>query len=146
MTLDYATSNYIPLLTLLGNLTANAVEAIQGRGQIHLEVREQAGWTLLTVSDSGNGFPRDEREMVLEPGFTTKFDEEGVAATGIGFIPCARHRDPLWRGTLAGDSAGAGAGNGPNSHSDAATAEVGGSNVIKGSTTRIRAKTRLTKR
>ncbi|MDU4697099.1 MULTISPECIES: ATP-binding protein [Paenibacillus] len=84
MTLDYATSNYVPLLTLLGNLTANAVEAIQGRGQILLEVREQAGWTLLTVSDSGSGFPRDERELVLEPGFTTKFDEEGVAATGIG--------------------------------------------------------------
>ncbi|MFR9711957.1 ATP-binding protein [Paenibacillus sp. MB22_1] len=84
ITLDYDTANYIPLLTLLGNLTANAVEAIQGQGQIHLEVREQAGWTLLTVSDSGSGFPQDERELVFEPGFTTKFDEEGVAATGIG--------------------------------------------------------------
>jgi two-component system sensor histidine kinase YcbA len=72
------------LLTLLGNLTANAVEAIQGRGQIHLEIREHAGSTLLTVSDSGSGFPQDERELVFEPGFTTKFDEEGVAATGIG--------------------------------------------------------------
>lgn len=84
ITLDYATANYIPLLTLLGNLTANAVEAIQGQGQVHLEVREQAGWTLLTVNDSGGGFPQDERELVFEPGFTTKFDEEGVAATGIG--------------------------------------------------------------
>lgn len=84
ISLDYDTANYIPLLTLLGNLTANAVEAIQGRGQIHLEIREQAGSTLLTVSDSGSGFPQDERELVFEPGFTTKFDEEGVAATGIG--------------------------------------------------------------
>lgn len=84
ITLDYDTANYIPLLTLLGNLTANAVEAIQGRGQIHLEIREHAGSTLLTVSDSGSGFPQDERELVFEPGFTTKFDEEGVAATGIG--------------------------------------------------------------
>ncbi|EOS55059.1 ATP-binding protein [Paenibacillus barengoltzii] len=84
ITLDYDMANYIPLLTLLGNLTANAVEAIQGRGQIHLEIREQSGSTLLTVSDSGGGFPQDERELVFEPGFTTKFDEEGVAATGIG--------------------------------------------------------------
>jgi len=84
ITLDYDMANYIPLLTLLGNLTANAVEAIQGRGQIHLEIREHAGSTLLTVSDSGSGFPQDERELVFEPGFTTKFDEEGVAATGIG--------------------------------------------------------------
>lgn len=84
ISLDYDTANYIPLLTLLGNLTANAVEAIQGRGQIHLEIREHAGSTLLTVSDSGSGFPQDERELVFEPGFTTKFDEEGVAATGIG--------------------------------------------------------------
>ncbi|WP_068787355.1 sensor histidine kinase [Paenibacillus phocaensis] len=84
ITSDYTTANYIPLLTLLGNLTANAVEAIQGRGQIHLELREQAGWTLMTVSDSGSGFPQDDQEIVFEPGFTTKFDEEGVAATGIG--------------------------------------------------------------
>lgn len=81
---DYATVNYIPLLTLLNNLTANAVEAIQAQGQIHLEVREQAGLTLFMVSDSGSGIHQVDRELLFEPGFTTKFDEEGIAATGIG--------------------------------------------------------------
>ncbi len=81
---DYATVNYIPLLTLLNNLTANAVEAIQVQGQIHLEVREQAGLTLFMVSDSGSGIRQVDRELLFEPGFTTKFDEEGIAATGIG--------------------------------------------------------------
>ncbi|MGG6312997.1 ATP-binding protein [Paenibacillus macerans] len=81
---DYITSSYIPLLTLLGNLTANAVEAIKHQGQIHLEVREQEGFTLFAVGDSGAGLPHQDHGLLFEPGFTTKFDEEGVAATGIG--------------------------------------------------------------
>ncbi|WP_083180092.1 sensor histidine kinase [Paenibacillus yonginensis] len=84
MSCDYVTSSYIPLLTLLGNLTANAVEAIRTQGQIHLEVREQGELTFLSVSDSGGGIPPEDRELLFEPGFTTKFDDEGIAATGIG--------------------------------------------------------------
>lgn len=84
MTSDYITASYIPLLTVLGNLTANAVEAIKEGGQIYLEVREQEGLTLFTVSDSGSGVADRDRDLLFEPGFTTKFDDEGVAATGIG--------------------------------------------------------------
>jgi two-component system sensor histidine kinase YcbA len=40
--------------------------------------------TVLTVSDSGRGVKERDLELLFEPGFTTKFDEEGVAATGIG--------------------------------------------------------------
>ena len=81
---DYPTVNYIPLLTVLNNLTANAVEAIPEQGQIHLEIREQAGFTLFMVGDSGSGIQHMDQELLFEPGFTTKFDEEGIAATGIG--------------------------------------------------------------
>ncbi|MEK5034802.1 ATP-binding protein [Paenibacillus sp. FSL R7-0302] len=84
ITSDYTTDSYIPLLTLLNNLTANAVEVIQGTGSIHLNAYEQDGMTILTVTDSGTGIGKRDLDLLFEPGFTTKFDEEGIAATGIG--------------------------------------------------------------
>lgn len=84
ITSDYTTDSYIPLLTLLNNLTANAVEVIQGTGSIHLNAFEQDGMTILTVTDSGTGIGEHDLHLLFEPGFTTKFDEEGIAATGIG--------------------------------------------------------------
>lgn len=84
MTSDYTTASYTPLLTLLGNLTANAVEVIKGKGSITLDVQEEGDYTVFTVADSGGGIKERDRELLFEPGFTTKFDQEGVAATGIG--------------------------------------------------------------
>ncbi|NJJ40530.1 ATP-binding protein [Paenibacillus apii] len=84
LTSDYATVSYIPLLTLLNNLTANAVEAIKDKGTIYLNVYEKEDMTVFTVTDSGGGVKERDRDLLFEPGFTTKFDEEGVAATGIG--------------------------------------------------------------
>ncbi|MNP58254.1 Sensor histidine kinase GlnK [compost metagenome] len=60
------------------------MEAIKDRGQVHLEVREQGEMTLFAVSDSGGGVDERDRDLLFEPGFTTKFNDIGVAATGIG--------------------------------------------------------------
>ncbi|WP_151736710.1 ATP-binding protein ['Paenibacillus yunnanensis' Narsing Rao et al. 2020] len=84
LTTDYPTASYIPLLTLLNNLTANAVEAIKASGSIHLDAYEKEEHTVFTVTDSGGGIKERDRDLLFEPGFTTKFNEEGVAATGIG--------------------------------------------------------------
>lgn len=81
---DYTTDSYIPLLTLLGNLAANAVEAIEDKGTVTLDAYLEDETTLFTVTDSGSGINECDRELLFEPGFTTKFDDEGVAATGIG--------------------------------------------------------------
>lgn len=84
ITVGYTTDSYIPLLTLLNNLTANAVEVIKGTGSIRLDAYEQDEMTVFTVTDSGGGIGKHDLELLFEPGFTTKFDDEGIAATGIG--------------------------------------------------------------
>lgn len=84
ITSDYNTASYIPLLTLLNNLTANAVEVIKEQGTVAIDVYEKGEFTVFSVTDSGCGVKERDRELLFEPGFTTKFDEEGVAATGIG--------------------------------------------------------------
>ncbi|SDW21619.1 sensor histidine kinase [Paenibacillus sp. CF384] len=82
--IDYLTAHYIPLITVLNNLAANSVEAIERHGTIRIRVRERGGDTLFIVSDTGTGIAEQDKDMVFEPGFTTKFNQEGVAATGIG--------------------------------------------------------------
>ncbi|PZT53741.1 sensor histidine kinase [Paenibacillus silvae] len=75
---------YIPLLTVLNNLLANAVEAIEQEGLIRVQVFEQGKEVHFIVIDSGKGIPEAKRGVIFEPGYTTKFDEVGIAATGIG--------------------------------------------------------------
>ncbi|GLX70662.1 sensor histidine kinase [Paenibacillus glycanilyticus] len=82
--IDYKTLHYIPLLTVLNNLAANSVEAIDRLGTIRIRVLERNEDTVFIISDTGTGIALQDQDMVFEPGFTTKFNQEGVAATGIG--------------------------------------------------------------
>ncbi|SDN40050.1 two-component system, sensor histidine kinase YcbA [Paenibacillus sp. yr247] len=81
---DYYSDQYIPLLTVLNNLISNAVEAIEDQGSIHVTIYEKGAETILIVSDTGVGIAKQDKDMIFEPGFTTKFNQEGFAATGIG--------------------------------------------------------------
>lgn len=83
-TLDFETDQQIPLLALLNNITANAVEAIQGKGEIHIRMDVNSVYTCFSIKDSGAGIPKEDISIIFEPGYTTKFNEKGVAATGIG--------------------------------------------------------------
>ncbi|WP_373232373.1 sensor histidine kinase [Cohnella sp.] len=80
----FFTPHYIPLLTVLNNLVSNAVEAIERSGTIKVQVAEEEKEVIFIVSDSGKGVPEQNNDIIFEPGFTTKFSEEGFAATGIG--------------------------------------------------------------
>lgn len=80
----FVTAHYVPLLTALNNLTANAVEAIVREGMIAIRVYETGEELAFEVQDNGKGILEHDRAIVFEPGYTTKFNEAGVAATGIG--------------------------------------------------------------
>ncbi|MEN1988004.1 sensor histidine kinase [Paenibacillus hubeiensis] len=82
--MDCETAYYIPLLTVVNNLLANAVEAVDKSGTIDIRVLERGENLHVTVMDSGKGIPAAKREVIFEPGYTTKFNEAGIAATGIG--------------------------------------------------------------
>ncbi|QOV09907.1 ATP-binding protein [Viridibacillus arvi] len=81
---DFETNQQIPLLAMLNNLVANAVEAIDDVGEISIEVFDIEKKTCFKVSDSGKGISKDDLDFIFEPGFTTKYNKQGVAATGIG--------------------------------------------------------------
>ena len=81
---DFETAQQIPLLALLNNITANAVESIENKGEIELTVHEESKQVHFTIKDSGEGIPKEDIAIIFEPGYTTKFSEHGASATGIG--------------------------------------------------------------
>lgn len=81
---NFFTPNYFPILTVLNNLVSNAVEAIEKSGAIKVRVAKAEKDMIFVVADSGTGIAEKDNDVIFEPGFTTKFNVEGVAATGIG--------------------------------------------------------------
>ena len=71
--------HYDPLRRAFSNLIRNAVEAMDGTGQLDIRIAPGAGGVIVAIADHGPGVPEDRRAQVFEPYWTTK--EEG---TGLG--------------------------------------------------------------
>lgn len=82
--IEFKTDHYYPIISILNNLTANAVEAIDQKGTITIRVVEENHFISFTVKDNGNGVKEKDIPLIFEPGFTTKYSNKGTAATGIG--------------------------------------------------------------
>jgi len=66
---------------VLLNLLTNAVHAIQSKGAISIAVENNQDGQLVTISDDGQGIPRENLDKIFEPFFTTKPPGQG---TGLG--------------------------------------------------------------
>src|SRR5262245_39936550 len=69
------------------NLLVNAIQAISGKGQIHIQTRLENQRVKIAISDSGSGIKPEHLERIFDPGFTTK----GVGiGTGLGLSISSR--------------------------------------------------------
>ena len=57
---------------VIENLTKNAVDAMEGQGEISLKVEEREKFVLIDLSDTGKGIPKSKFKTVFNPGYTTK--------------------------------------------------------------------------
>src|SRR5262245_41705222 len=60
------------------NLVLNAVEAMPGGGQIRLDLTRRAEMAEITVSDTGNGIPMENRQKIFQLFFTTRPGGSGI--------------------------------------------------------------------
>ena len=67
------------IVTILGNLLENAVEALQDSPtrEILLGLWQEGEWLQLSVEDSGPGLPEGNIERLFERGFSTKGENRG---------------------------------------------------------------------
>lgn len=79
------------LVTVLGNLVDNALDAAAGSEdpRIEVEVRAEGRTVVLRISDSGPGVPPQQRELVFTEGWTTK-DPPSHGRRGLGLAMVRR--------------------------------------------------------
>ncbi|MFE5396720.1 ATP-binding protein [Streptomyces sp. NPDC056568] len=73
------------LVTVVGNLVDNALDAAAGspHARVEVEVRARGRAVTLTVRDTGPGVPADQRELVFTAGWSTK-ERPAHRQRGIG--------------------------------------------------------------
>jgi hypothetical protein len=76
----------VPLFEwVIENLCKNAVDAMDGKGQITVNVKEIPEGIAIDIADTGKGIPKSKFKTVFEPGFTTK-----QRGWGLGLSLCKR--------------------------------------------------------
>ena len=63
------------------NLIDNAIDAMDGQGKLTITTGQEGDWVSVTISDSGEGIPKDIQKKIFDPYFTTKPPGKG---TGLG--------------------------------------------------------------
>lgn len=84
---DYAPN--LPLIQAYGseltevwtNIIDNAIQAMDGKGELTVRTRGRDGWVDVEIEDNGPGIPESIQSRVFDPFFTTKAPGSG---TGLG--------------------------------------------------------------
>ena len=63
------------------NMIDNAIAAMDGHGELYLRTRQENGWVIVEIEDTGPGIPEEIQLRIFDPFFTTKPLGEG---TGLG--------------------------------------------------------------
>ena len=81
VTLDYNGLAMAPVMVMMNaalfewvveNLLKNALDALQGVGNISVQVSEDNEWAYIDVTDTGKGIAKANWKKIFEPGYTTK--------------------------------------------------------------------------
>jgi PAS domain S-box-containing protein len=68
---------------VLSNIINNAVQAIDGQGEIDVETETDSEFLTIKIKDSGPGISEENLDKIFEPMFTTK-----TTGTGLGLVIC----------------------------------------------------------
>ena len=87
------------------NIIDNAVDAMQGQGELRIRTFPEGDCAVVEIGDSGPGIPPDIQSRIFEPFFTTKGVGEG---TGLGLDTTLRivrkHRGSINVISVPGDT------------------------------------------
>ena len=88
--------NKVLISWVIENLIRNAVDSIQGKGQISLHLFTKKNSVYIDVSDSGKGIKSSNFKTVFEPGFTTKTRGWGLGLSLVKRIITSYHQGEVY--------------------------------------------------
>lgn len=101
----FTTQEFYPLISVLNNLTVNALDALNTYGHISITSRFDSDLLCLTVRDDGEGIDSDDLDSIFDAGYSTKYDPEtGTMSTGIGLTHVKQIIENHFHGTIDLDS------------------------------------------
>lgn len=80
---------------VIENLLKNALDAMEGRGSISVDIKDQPSHVIIDVTDTGKGISKQNIDKVFKPGFTTK-----KRGWGLGLSLSKRIVDQYHKGSL----------------------------------------------
>ncbi|HVF81138.1 MAG TPA: HAMP domain-containing sensor histidine kinase [Flavisolibacter sp.] len=80
---------------VIENLLKNALDAMEGKGKISIDISNQVNTIVIDVADTGKGITRQNIAKVFKPGFTTK-----KRGWGLGLSLSKRIIDQYHKGSL----------------------------------------------
>lgn len=80
---------------VLENLLKNALDAMEGKGKIVLDIRDELTKVIVDVTDNGKGIAPGNLSKVFQPGFSTK-----KRGWGLGLTLCKRIVEQYHKGQL----------------------------------------------
>ncbi len=87
----------IPLFEwVIENITKNAVDAMDGKGQIVFQNIDSKNKIIVDITDSGKGIPKSKFKTVFKPGFTTKQRGWGLGLSLVKRIIENYHRGKIY--------------------------------------------------
>ncbi len=81
---------------VIENLLKNALDAMEGKGTITINLQETATQVLIDISDTGKGIAKANMQKVFKPGFTTKKRGWGLGLTLVKRIVEQYHRGTIY--------------------------------------------------
>ncbi|MBL0288873.1 MAG: HAMP domain-containing histidine kinase [Bacteroidetes bacterium] len=90
---------------VIENLLKNALDAIDGKGEIKIILKESNNESIIDVIDSGKGIERSKFKTVFQPGFSTK-----KRGWGLGLSLCKRIIETYHHGKIFVESSAVGKG------------------------------------
>jgi signal transduction histidine kinase len=78
------------------NLVKNALDALQGHGEVSVTIGEDSKYVWVDVSDTGKGIPKSKWKRIFEPGYTTK-----TRGWGLGLSLSRRIVEEYHKGKIA---------------------------------------------
>jgi signal transduction histidine kinase len=81
---------------VIENISKNAVDAMENKGTLTVNVHGSKGWVYIDIADTGKGIPANQFKTIFKPGFSTKKRGWGLGLSLVKRIVNEYHKGKVY--------------------------------------------------